>query len=219
MDPSRSQSSEEERRSTAIESLRRATNGSAMSASPGMACSSALGLLELLEDILSFLPARTIFSVQRVAQSWKNTVTRSVAIQEKLSFRCQSKPQEVWKLHGRKHGLRAFRDFSNGRTYQYLPLNCSSGSHPVQLQHTEQVQDAIDLILPVALNPALEVPTSTSHHISIRQAPLGCPFLKVDDEGMFLHLPSGILAYEQYGLFQVVGWTGTMTALEHIAAM
>ena len=60
----------------------------AMFAVSGSACSSVLAIPELLENILSFLPARTIFRVKRVSQSWKSTIARSVSIQGKLFFRC-----------------------------------------------------------------------------------------------------------------------------------
>jgi hypothetical protein len=185
---------------------------------PGLACSSVLCIPELLENILFFLPAKRIFSAQRVCQAWKDTVTRSIPIQEKLFFRCQSKPQEVWKLYCRKHGLNLSQGYPNGRTYQYLPMSQFSGEHHVQLQCTEPVQDAIQMVLPVALNPALEAPTSITHRICRQQAPLLYPLLKVDHEGMFLSLPDDILAYEEYELFQLVAYTGTMTTLEHIAA-
>ena len=192
--------------------------GEPVFAGPGPACIAVLSIPELLENILIFLPTKRVFSAQRVCQAWKNTVARSIPIQEKLFFRCQSKPQEVWKLYRRKHELILSQGYPNGRTYQYLPMSHFSGEHHVQLQCTEPVQDAIEMILPVALNPALEAPTSMTHRICRQQAPLLCPLLKIDHEGMFLSLPDDILAYEEYELFQLVAYTGTITTLEHIAA-
>jgi hypothetical protein len=59
---------------------------------------------ELLENILSFLPAKTIFRVQRVSQTWKSTIAQSVSIQEKFFFRCQSTTPDVWEFSSVKDG-------------------------------------------------------------------------------------------------------------------
>jgi hypothetical protein len=120
-----------------------------MSAISESACSSVLAIPELLENIMSFLPAKTIFRVQRVSQNWKNTIARSVSIQEKLYLRCQGKPQEVWELHNKKHWLAVrlfcyqtekprkegrvpleiFYQYSDRSSYDYFTLSRLYGAH------------------------------------------------------------------------------------------
>jgi len=57
-----------------------------------------LDTTELLECILSHLPPKQIFGVQRVAQLWKDVIARSPGIQEKLLLKLQNKPAELWAL-------------------------------------------------------------------------------------------------------------------------
>jgi hypothetical protein len=51
---------------------------------------------ELLENILSFLPANNIFTVQRVSKHWKAAIASSPSIQRKLFLRSTSKKPETW---------------------------------------------------------------------------------------------------------------------------
>ena len=200
------------------------------------ACSTVWSIPELLEIILSFLPAKTIFSVQRVSHSWKNTIAQSVAIQEKLFLRCQGKPQQVWELHNKKHwlavrlfccqnehlrkegrvSLDTFYKYAERGSYDYFTLSRLYGRHCIQLRRTEQTENDHDLILPVSLNPALKVPISTLEPMRIHQRR---PFFKVNRRGMFLNLPLCDLRQDAYEVFQLVQYTGTLATLENIAGM
>jgi len=53
---------------------------------------------EILEHVLSFLPPRALFVVQRVSQQWKDTIVTSPAIEEKMFLRCRIKTPEIWML-------------------------------------------------------------------------------------------------------------------------
>jgi hypothetical protein len=63
----------------------------------------ALKLPEILENVLSFLPPRTLFGVQRVCQLWKSTIAASPPIQEKMFLRIRTKTPEIWMLTNPKH--------------------------------------------------------------------------------------------------------------------
>lgn len=53
---------------------------------------------EIFENILSFLPPRSIFGVQRVSHQWKNVIASSPTLQEKMFLRVQKKSPETWML-------------------------------------------------------------------------------------------------------------------------
>jgi hypothetical protein len=55
----------------------------------------ALDTTEILENILRFLPPRTLFGVHRVSRQWKGLIARSPRIQERMFLRCQAKAPEV----------------------------------------------------------------------------------------------------------------------------
>jgi hypothetical protein len=55
-----------------------------------------LDTTELLECVLSHLPAKQIFGVKRVSRRWKDVISRSLGIQEKLFLKLQNKPAELW---------------------------------------------------------------------------------------------------------------------------
>jgi hypothetical protein len=56
----------------------------------------ALDITEILENVLSFLPPRTLFGVQRVSHLWKSTIAASPPIQEKMFLRIRTKTPEIW---------------------------------------------------------------------------------------------------------------------------
>ena len=58
----------------------------------------AMDTTEVLEHILSFLPQRTLFVVQRVSRQWKDLIARSSPIQEKMFLRFRTKRPEIWML-------------------------------------------------------------------------------------------------------------------------
>jgi hypothetical protein len=51
---------------------------------------------ELLEIILSFLPASKVFGVQRVSKRWKAAIVASPSIQRKLFLRLTDQEPETW---------------------------------------------------------------------------------------------------------------------------
>lgn len=151
-------------------------------------------------------------------------------------MRCRRKPQEVWELHNENHGL-AFRPFSyqtgilpkggrvpldtlywypDRRSYDYFALSRSHGGHCIQLRRVEQTEDDHDLILPVSLNPALEIPVNTLEPIPLRQRR---PFFKVNERGMCVNLPDDDIPSNDYRVYQLAQYTGTFATLKNIASM
>jgi hypothetical protein len=63
-----------------------------------------LDTTELLENILSHLPPKQLFGVQRVCRLWKDFIARSSGIQEKLFLKLQGRPAELWALLERDVG-------------------------------------------------------------------------------------------------------------------
>lgn len=51
---------------------------------------------ELLEHIISFLPMKKIFNVQRVSKRWQDVISTSPSIQEKMFLRPKTTPKEVY---------------------------------------------------------------------------------------------------------------------------
>lgn len=54
---------------------------------------------ELLEHIISFLPMKKIFTLQRTSKRWKNVINASPSIQEKMFLRLNNKPKPVCEPH------------------------------------------------------------------------------------------------------------------------
>jgi hypothetical protein len=104
---------------------------------------------ELLENILSFLPAKNIFGVRRVSKLWKGNIAASTHLQERMFLRLENKPHEIWTLET-KHKLDA-----NQYRKQYRYLNDTE----MKFQRVESVDLAPDsdkkVIAPVTLNPML----------------------------------------------------------------
>lgn len=202
----------------------------------GSACSSVLAIPELLENILSFLPAKTISRVQCVSQSWKSTIARSVSIQEKLFLRCLSKPHEIWGLHNENHGLAVrpflhqtgdlpkegrvpldtFYQYPASKSFEYFALSVSDGWHCIHLRRTEQTKDDHDLILPVSLNPTLKAPVNTFKPFPLQQHR---PSFQADERGIFVNLPTEEFPSNGYEEFQLAQYTGTLENLEKVADM
>ena len=61
-----------------------------------------LNTTELLEHIIVHLPARNIFGVQRVCQSFRNVIKTSTAIQEKLFLKPSTQKAQMWELRTAK---------------------------------------------------------------------------------------------------------------------
>jgi hypothetical protein len=54
----------------------------------------ALNTTEILEIVLSFLPNRTIFGVQRVYRQWRNVIAGLPTLQDKLFLKLRGKTTE-----------------------------------------------------------------------------------------------------------------------------
>ncbi|KAF7191951.1 hypothetical protein HII31_06596 [Pseudocercospora fuligena] len=80
---------------------RRAFTRSAKRKDIEAARNAVLNTEELLEAILSFLPAIDIIKCQRVAQYWRDTIKESAQIKQKLVIRC-SDDSEQWTVQGGK---------------------------------------------------------------------------------------------------------------------
>lgn len=62
---------------------------------PDAPCRAVFNTAELLEIIILFLPARSIWSACRVSQQWKSLCNTSLAIQMKLRIK-PSNPKQPW---------------------------------------------------------------------------------------------------------------------------
>jgi hypothetical protein len=58
----------------------------------------ALNTTEILENILSYLPNRTVFGVQRVCRQWRDAIAVSPTIQDELFLRLRGQTPETWLL-------------------------------------------------------------------------------------------------------------------------
>lgn len=58
----------------------------------------ALQTTEILENILSYLPNRNVFGVQRVCRQWKEVTAGSPTIQDKLFLKLRDETPETWIL-------------------------------------------------------------------------------------------------------------------------
>lgn len=63
-----------------------------------------LNIAELLEIILLFLPARSVYSACRVSQQWNALVETSIAIQRKLLIK-PSTPKQAWQVIDRSWSI------------------------------------------------------------------------------------------------------------------
>lgn len=109
-----------------------------------------LDTTELLECVLSHLPPKQIFGVQRVASLWRDVIARSLGIQEKLFLKLQHKPAELWAL------LECARHAEfEGRKLRLEKITSEFDVKSVS------ATDAT-LFMPVALNPFLQLGTTQS---------------------------------------------------------
>jgi hypothetical protein len=98
----------------------------------------ALNTTEILENILSYLPNRTVFGVQRVCRQWRDAIAVSPTIQGKLFLRLRGQTPETWLLNNpeeKKFRVAAPADIES-------PSEVNFGQRP--------------LFMPVTLNPLLE---------------------------------------------------------------
>jgi hypothetical protein len=106
---------------------------------------------ELLEHILSFLPAKNIYGVRRVSKFWNNNIATSVHLQEKMFLRLSNKPNEIWTVDA-KHKIGA-NDYDHWhRKLKNTELNFRRVEHAPDWD--------TKTINPVKLNPMLRQCTS-----------------------------------------------------------
>lgn len=55
----------------------------------------ALNTTEILENIISYLPNRTVLGVQRVCRQWRDVIAGSPTIQDKLFLRLRGQTPET----------------------------------------------------------------------------------------------------------------------------
>lgn len=66
---------------------------------------------ELLELILTFLPAKRIFSILTVSKYWNRVIVNSAQLQQKMFLRLRNKPYEFWTVDAKhKPGANRFPD-------------------------------------------------------------------------------------------------------------
>jgi hypothetical protein len=116
---------------------------------------SVFQVAELLECILSHLPAKKIFAVQCVSQAWKKAISQSPSIQRKLFFRLDGGPKETWELVDPKlENVLPIERYAIDHTGRYQPPIIKNGERFRLVEITQQ--DYNRLILPISLNPLLQ---------------------------------------------------------------
>jgi hypothetical protein len=101
---------------------------------------------EILENILSFLPAKNIFGVRRVSRLWNDIIAASIRLQEKMFLRLDNKPQEMWTVD-EEHKIGA-----NNFEKQYCHLNNTAMTFR---RINDRPAWPRSVISPIALNPML----------------------------------------------------------------
>jgi hypothetical protein len=122
------------------------------------------GTCELLEDILSYLPLKSLFVVQRVSRQWSGVISGSPVLQENMFLRLKSTaPKETWfsastitfDHHHRLHSGGSVKVIQGDPT-SFRRLENSSTTNK-------------KLYMPTALNPVLQMShplQSTLQHLS-----------------------------------------------------
>lgn len=105
------------------------------------------GTNELLENILSFLPAKNIFRIRKVSKYWDNVVEGSFNLRRKMFLHDNNKPrEEVWTLDA-QHKVGA-NDFK-------IPCTRLNNTQ-LKFRRVDVLQDGGKIaITPVVLNPML----------------------------------------------------------------
>jgi hypothetical protein len=109
------------------------------------------GTCELLEGVLSYLPLKDLFVLQRVSKQWGKVIAASPQLQEKMFLRLQSKiPKETWVID------------SLGES----PFDVFMESHASFMLRTRKLEfrlaktpssEAKRLYTPITLSPALQI--------------------------------------------------------------
>jgi hypothetical protein len=168
------------------------------SALPKTASDCVFATVELLDAILLQLPVKTIFNLQRVSRTWKQSISQSKAIQEKMFLRSDGNRLDVWEL----------LDAQSERLDVVVRRGDNGDRKSVKLQRIGQTGDATraenNLILPTTLNPLMTA------------APRS-PLVIVDEHGVCLNA-------RYSGNVWVCNWqhaiyTGRIDTLKHTADM
>lgn len=102
----------------------------------------AIGITEILESILSFLPVREIFMTQRVLKRWREVIAASPGIQRKLFLRLANREREAWIENVEMRPLFALGPFTYSWINRFRRVDPSRAAANTQLT-------------PVTLNPLL----------------------------------------------------------------
>jgi len=114
----------------------------------------ALQTTEILENILSYLPNRNFFGVQRVCRQWKDVIAGSPTIQDKLFLKLRDETPETWIL-------------TNPVSFEYIydhdNFDIRTVKKKFRIASAAQVKSRdktsfgqVPLFMPVTLNPLLE---------------------------------------------------------------
>jgi len=108
--------------------------------------------VEILENILLFLPAKELFGVQCVSSLFRDIVTTSPSIQDKLFLQLRNEPRETWMLNDHEAEPRWWkRDYVSKRRF----TSWTNG------EKTEG-----SLFTPVQLNPLLSNTCSQKYPVA-----------------------------------------------------
>ena len=128
------------------------------------------GTCELLEDILSYLPLKDLFVVQRVSRQWSGVISGSPVLQENMFLRLKSTaPKETWF----GVGIPTISDLTTWTGYH--PLSSGRYVHVMtgdvigfrRLENSSTTHKK--LYMPTTLNPVLQMShplQSTLQHLS-----------------------------------------------------
>jgi hypothetical protein len=132
------------------------------------ACKSVLATPELLENILTYLPAKNIFGITRVSTGFRNCVANSPVIQEKLFFRSSGPPKETWQVIDDVISWSVNYRASVRRRYLRLE------------QPQERMPESGIYVTPLVVNPCMRIIQSGSEHSTGIDLPRVIPSFPTD---------------------------------------
>jgi hypothetical protein len=159
------------------------------------ACDNVLKITELLARVLSHLPPRKIFEIQRVSRYWNEVITTCPEIQEMLFLRPQPAERTVKAWAVVDSELRRIQR-------RATPYPEGVQLHEFEVRRRQEVSnvDGHILLLPVALNPLLK-----------RSIPPRPPLIEANDQG--------VMEYKTAACSEPISYYGTMAPLERHACM
>jgi hypothetical protein len=87
--------------------------------------------IELLENIVSFLPAEKIFNIQRVSKQWKAVIAASPSIEEKMFLRLKTVPKEMYEPHALGWRISALQYHRRPSAFTLVTLNHQLRHDPI----------------------------------------------------------------------------------------